>query len=371
MKKIKILYVGMSENLGGIETFLINIVRNMDFNLFEISFLVHDKNRICFKDEIFEKGCSVYEITRRTQNYYKYIRDLKKTFKENEFDYIHFNLMSFSCFEIIQLARKYSSAKIILHSHIAKDTDTSIKNKYLNKIGRFFIKRKDTYIKFACSKIAGEYMFKSFKNPDFIEVNNAIDVEKYKYDSSVRCKLRKKMEICDNETIIGHIGRFTEQKNHKFLIDVFKEYLKINPKSKLFLVGDGPKKNEIEGIVKKLGLEKKVFFLGIVDKINEIVQVFDAFLMPSLYEGLPFVLIEVQSSGLPCLISDTISAEANICDNNIVLSLSDTLVNWARQLDKLVNSEINRTFCNNVLKSSKFNLKNEIKYIEDIYIKNL
>ena len=372
MKKIKILYTGMSGNMGGIETFLINIIRNIDLNKFEISLLVYDSKNICFLSELKKYNVKIYEIHKRTKNYFKYISDAKKIFKEKDFDYIHFNLMSFSCFELIKLAQKYSKAQIILHSHIAQKTRTSIKNSILDEIGRNIVKNKDTYIKYACSKVAGDYLFNGFRNPEYIEINNAINIDNYIFNIENRKKIRTELGIKDDEILIGNIGRFVKQKNHKLLIKIYQQYVKKNKRSKLLLIGEGPLKDEIRCIVKKLQIENNVIFLERRNDVNVILQGLDIFIMTSLYEGLPFVLVEAQASGLPCVISNTISDEINITkESNVVIGLDCEVSYWCNQIEELYRKKINRASNGTVVENSKFNIKNEIKNIESNYIKFL
>ncbi len=373
MKKIKILLIGLSPNMGGIETYIINLYRNIDKKKFEISFLIFKGEKVCFYDELKQDGAIFFEIEKRTKNYFRFISDLKKVFKENEFDFIHFNLVDFSCFERILIAEKYSNAKIIIHSHIANNIAMKKKTNFLSKIGEYFIKKyEENYIKVACSKLAGDYMFKDFKNKDYLIFNNAIDVSKFKFDTKIREEKRKELGINKNTLVIGNIGRFVEQKNHELLIEIFYRLDKVIPNLELVLVGEGPLKADIEVKVKKYNLQNKVKFLGLRNDVNELLQVIDIFMMFSKYEGLPFVLIEAQAAGLPCYLSNTISEEVKLLDNTVFFDINN--------IDKLFNNvlinlndnkKIDRAEQSKVVLKSKYNIELEIKNVEKLYLDNI
>ena len=373
MKKIKILLVGLSSNMGGIETYLINMYRNINKEKFELSFLIFNGKNVCFHDELISNGVKFFKIEKRTKNYFKFISDLKKVFKENEFDYIHFNLVDFSCFERILIARKYSNAKIIIHSHIASNIAMKKKTNFLSKIGEYFIKKyENDYIKIACSKLAGDYMFKNFKNKDYFIFNNSIDVSKFKFNSKIREEKRKELGIKANSILIGNVGRFVEQKNHKLLIEVFNRLNKEFSNIKLILVGDGVLKKEIEDVVKKYNLQTKVKFLGLRNDVNELMQAMDIFMMFSKYEGLPFVIIEAQASGLPCYLSNTISNEVKLLDNTLFFDINNIYDLYNDILINLKNCKnINRIEQSKIVMKSKYNIEIEIKKIENFYIDNL
>lgn len=151
-RKLKVLFTGLSPNMGGIENFLINVYRNIDKEIIDISFLVFKGNKVCFYDELKASGVKFFEVTHRKQNYFKFIKDLKQIYANNDFDYIHFNLVDFNCPERITLANKYSKAKIIIHSHNG-NIERNIRNTLLHNIGKYRIEY--SYIRLACGEEAG------------------------------------------------------------------------------------------------------------------------------------------------------------------------------------------------------------------------
>ena len=247
------------------------------------------------------------------------------------------------------------------------------KTNFLSKIGEYFIKKyENDYIKIACSKLAGDYMFKNFKNKDYFIFNNSIDVSKFKFNSKIREEKRKELGIKANSILIGNVGRFVEQKNHKLLIEIFNRLNKEFSNIELILVGDGVLKKEIEDVVKKYNLQTKVKFLGLRNDVNELMQAMDVFMMFSKYEGLPFVIIEAQASGLPCYLSNTISNEVKLLDNTLFFDINNIGNLFNCILTNLKKcKDINRVEQSKIVMKSKYNIEIEIKKIENFYIDNL
>lgn len=372
MSKIKVLHVGLSSNMGGIETYLINMYRNIDKSKFEFSYLVFSGPKVCFYDELCETGCKIFSVEHRRNNYFKFLKEVKEVLKNNSFDYIHFHLMEFSCFEIILFANKYCSGKIILHSHIANDNKRSLKTSILNKIGEYLVSREDNYIKAGCSEDAGKFMFEKFKDKSFKILNNGIDLDKFIYNERIREEVRNNLGL-KNKIVIGHVGRFVKQKNHSQLVDIFYEVHKKNKDTVLLLVGQGPLLEEIKSKVNELGIQDSVNFIGVRNDINEIYQAIDIFLFPSLFEGLGFVLIEAQASGLPCFITDTLPDEVKVLDTTYSISLDEKNSFWAEKILDCSKSIASHTRhkVSEKMYNSNFNIRKEIKFVEKLYIDNI
>ena len=217
------------------------------------------------------------------------------------------------------------SAKVpvrIVHAHSTTNKQEKKKNlmkQVLRPFSKVFANRY-----FCCSELAGRWLFgnKIYNQGKVYLLNNAIDVEKFKYNEKARKAKRKELNIKDKDLVIGHIGRFVKQKNHEFLIDIFNEIHKQNKNTILLLAGDGPLKEEIQNKVKKIGLEKNVQFLGQRNDANELYQAMDAFVLPSLYEGLPVVGVEAQTAGLPCFFSTDMTKETKVLDSTKFIELS-------------------------------------------------
>ena len=190
---------------------------------------------------------------------------------------------------------------------------------------------------------------------------------KFIFDEEKRVKLRKEYNL-ENKFVIGNVARFMKQKNHIFMLELFKVILNKNPNSVLMFFGDGELQNEIKQKAKDLGIEKSVMFMGNVENVNEMYQVMDVFLLPSLFEGLPVVGIEAQTSGLKCFMSDTITNEVSITENVEFLSLkNDSLEKWADKI--LENIDYERKNMSKEIITAGYSIKEEAKKLQDIYLK--
>ena len=208
------------------------------------------------------------------------------------------------------------------------------------------------------------YGKKAFLRGQVYILNNAINLEKFKFDEHVRTVKRKKLEIDDNTLVVGHIGRFVTVKNHFFLIDIFNEIHKKNKNSILVLVGQGPLLEQVKEKVKDLGLEKKVKFLGHRNDVNELYQIFDVFIMPSFYEGLPVVGVEAQANGLLCIFSDAMTKETKLLEQTTFLNLEESPLIWAEYATK----KYKRSIAHNEIINKGFDIKKESIKLEKKYI---
>ena len=217
-------------------------------------------------------------------------------------------------------------------------------------------------IKLACSESAGKFLFG--RKQKFEIINNAIDVEKYIFDEKIRKSIREKYNA-RNKFVIGHVGRFDRAKNHRFILEIFEDILRKKENSELWLIGDGILKSEIEEIAKQKSIYQKIKFLGIKNNVNELMMGMDAFIFPSSYEGLGIVLIEAQTSGLVCTVSDRIQPEAIVTNNVNVLSLNDQLGKWSETIIKTYKTEGRKSIENK--KIDDFKIENLVKKMEKIY----
>ena len=256
----------------------------------------------------------------------------------------------------------------IAHSHSTTNKKEKKKN-LLKQVLRPFSKLFATdYM--CCSELAGRWLFgnKEYDKGNVYLLNNAIDLDKFKYDEKVRKEKRKELNISDDTLVIGHVGRFVEQKNHRFLIDIFNEVHKQKEDSILLLAGQGPLMEEMQEKVKALGIENSVKFLGQRNDINELYQAFDVFLLPSLYEGLPVVGVEAQATGLLCVLSDDMTKETKILQSTQFLSLNHKASEWA----KIILYKCRLDCCKDIFKEmseSGFNINVEANNLEKKYIK--
>lgn len=359
---VRILHIVTHMNRGGLETMLMNYYRNIDKSKVQFDFLVHRKEKSDYDDEIESLGGKIYHLPILNPLNLQYLRSLDKFFKEHkQYKIVHSHL---DCLSSIPLkyAKKNGVPFTIAHSHNAsqeKNLKYIIKILYKRKIPRYADEL------FACSKEAGKWMFNT---DDFIILNNAIDSKKYIYNEK-KSKDMKEILGLQNKFVVGHVGRFNKQKNHKFIISIFEELSKINDDAVLMLVGTGNLEEEIRRKVKDLNLNNKVLFLGVRDDIPNLMQAMDVFLMPSLYEGLPLVLVEAQSSGLECIISDTISKQVIITNNVEVISLDESSLEWSNRLNNY--RDYKRSNTSEEIKRNKFDIDINLKWLQSYYLKNI
>ena len=185
-------------------------------------------------------------------------------------------------------------------------------------------------------------------------LNNAVDLSVFDYDESARYEIRKQFDIPQNSTVIGHVGRFNTQKNHSFLIDVFQKYHRIHADSILLLVGNGTLENEVKNKVHQLGLKDNVVFTGVRNDIPQLLSAMDVFVFPSFYEGMPNTVIEAQATGLPCIISDRITKEADIAGLVTFKDIEESPIEWAEEIDKIEKTP--RISTTDIFKSKRYDI---------------
>lgn len=337
----RILCVVSSMDVGGAETFLMKIYRSLDITKYQMDFCVATNKPGFYDSEIIQRGGQIFRITAKTQNIFLYIKDLKKVFKSNKYVAVLRN--SASCFGALDLwiAKCCGVKKCILRSSNA-GIDSGKISRVLHLIFRIPL-TSVADIKIAPSRLAGTYTFgsKAVNNGKVVFLHNAVDTTLYTFNSQHRDALRNQLGVGD-KLVVGHIGRFNIQKNHKYLIEIFKQIKERNSNSVLLLIGKGELEQFIHDQVKNYGIEKDVLFLGIRSDIPEILMAMDVLVFPSLFEGMPNVVIEAQATGLPCVISDKITDEANITGLVKYLSIDDDPIEWALQaIDSIQSTRVN------------------------------
>ena len=350
---------------GGVEAVVMNYYRYIDRNKIQFDFICDDDSTCIPKEEIESLGGKVILIP-PYQKVFKYHKELKRVLKEGQYKIVHSHINALSVFSLCAA----KSAKIpvrIAHSHSTSNKKEWKKTLLKNMLRPFSKLFATDY--FCCSELAGRWLFgnKTYDQGKVYLLNNAIDVDKFKYNEKVRKTKRKELSIKDNEIVIGHIGRFVKQKNHEFLIDIFNEIHKQNKNTILLLAGDGPLKEEIENKVKELELDKFVKFLGQRNDANKLYQVMDAFVLPSLYEGLPVVGVEAQAAGLPCFFSTDMTKETKVLDTTEFIELTESPKDWASLILKKLKS-YKRTDATQEITNNSFNIKIESEKLEKKYL---
>lgn len=363
---IKILHVIDGLNAGGMESMLMNYYRHLDKKKYKIDFLVFHKEKCFFEDEIHCMGGNIYKITPRRENPYKNRKEVKEFFKKNKYDIIEFH-QGITYFYPLIMAKKYGNSIRIIHNHGINRKYLKNLKLYNNLYARKRISNLGTHY-FTCSMEVNNQLFSNnvIQHRKIFLINNAIDIEKYSFSMEDRKNIRKEFGIDNEIELLCHIGTFTEPKNHKFLLDIFAEYIKMSPKSLLMLVGTGILEEKIINRAKELGIIDRIILTGNRKDIEKILSASDKLVFPSLYEGIPLVLIEAQSSGLPIFISNTINQKCFVTNNGLVLELESSPKVWAERIYNYKNNSY-RNYYNKKMRESQFNIVNEAKKLDAIY----
>ncbi|MGG0845342.1 glycosyltransferase family 1 protein [Peribacillus simplex] len=359
---LRILHVVVNMNRGGAETLIMNLYRNMDRSKIQFDFLTSKEG--VFDNEILKLGGQIHRIPYISDvGHFAYKKHLDGFFRENAtYKVVHAHMDKMSGL-VLQSAKKAGIPKRISHSHSTHSEGSLPARLYKWYAGTLIISNATHF--FACSNKAAQWLFNK-KKTDILK--NGIDYEKFSFSLDIRKQIRRELNIDNNTFVLGHVGRFSRPKNHIFLIDIFADYVKQKENSILILVGDGPLCRGILEKVKDLNLERKVKFIGIRGDIDRILQAFDVFVFPSLYEGLPVSLIEAQAAGLPCLISDQISKEVDLGINLIqFLPITNSSV-WTSHLLKLISNNTNRSMQPEIFSKQGYSINETAKELKNIYI---
>lgn len=364
--KVKVLYFVDRMLRGGIQTFVIENLKHMDKKNLQIDFLLLDDGKVYeLEEELRNLGSTVYKLEgiwlKAPWDFVKYCRAIDKFFKEHhDYKVVHMHSSSKN-FMVLKKAKQYGIKIRVAHSH---NIDFQSKNKFKIIIGNLFkrpLKKYATHY-FACSKLAGEWLF---GNEKVTVIHNAVDYKKFKFNEMKRNELRKELGI-ENKLVIGNVGRFTNQKNHTFLIDIFEEIHKQNKNAVLMLVGNGEKEEEIRKKVEHLELQNNVLFLGFKNNVNEYMWTMDCFVFPSVFEGLGLVLIEAQAIGMKCFTSkDVVPKEAQVSELLEYISLEKTAKEWA---EIILKKDLTRIDIKQDLEDKKYLIEQTAEELEKFYL---
>lgn len=358
----KILVVGLTDNLGGIESFFMTYYRRLDKKKFHFDF-VTIFSRIAFQEELEKDGCKIYQLPNFKRHPYRYQKALRKMMMENQYDVVHVNMLSAANILPLKVAHFLGVSKIIAHSHNSNIPKGIVRKILHHKNQKKISKYATTLV--ACSKKAGNWLFG--EEADFLILHNAVEVDRFKYNKDNRRKIRERLKIGDSY-LIGHIGRFCEQKNQEFIIEILKKCNDENKNIKLLMIGSGKDKEKIKRKVELLNLEEYVLFLDNTLDVYQYYSAFDLLIMPSKFEGLVIVGVESQANGLPTLFSSTISKEIKANDNVEFLDIDDATI-WKdkilslAKMDKMQSRKLNRK----KFKEAGYDIDSQVKNLERIY----
>lgn len=369
-KPVRIAHIIGKLNAAGVEAVVNNYYKNIDHNKYQFDYYIDSDSSCKPPQEMIDMGARYFVIP-PYQHLFSHIKTLVRFFKENNYLIVHSGMNTLA--PISLFAAWIAGVPIRINHNHSTAGKGEFKRNCLKYCLRPFAKVFANYY-CACSKYAGIWLFgKNFFNSGKVTVfNNAVDTSKFAFSTSNRDKLRKELGI-SNKYVIGHIGRFTKQKNHYFLIDIFEQYYKKNSNAVLLLVGIGELQDEIKDAVKKKKLEDAVIFLGKRSDVDELYSAMDLFVLPSLYEGLPVVGVEAQVSGLPCIFSNEITREVAITENVYFLPIDGSVSDWCSQITNFENLDLKRDKLK--LKDCSFDIKvqanNLVEYYDECIMKYL
>ncbi len=364
---IRVLEVLAGMNRGGVETTLMNIFRSIDREQVVLDFLLTTDKECDYSAEIRELGGKIYFVPNRKEGFTKNRKALDEFFKSHpEYKIVHMHGASLTYIEPLKAAKRAGVPVRIIHSRNTQQSGSKL-HVLLHYWHQRQIKDVATHY-FACSGLARDWMYgKRIPKDECRIINNGIISRKFVFDEAVRKQVRGELGLGNNEFAVVNVGRLADQKNHGFLLDVFKEIVKINPDSKLFLIGEGPNRGKIEEKIREYKLNDKVQLLGVRGDINVLLQGMDLFLMPSLYEGLPGSVVEAQGSSLPCLLSDTITKEVAITNLVQYMSLQDDAAKWAETAEEMWKNSGRRNTREEIVDAG-FDMENIAAEMQQFYL---
>lgn len=356
MKIIRVLHIFNELSNDGNCHFVMNYYRYIDRTKIQFDFLVSTPDKGYFEDEIISMGGRVYHITPKRH----LIRNLYETssvVRKNHYDIVHRHTGNAIAYLDLRAAKIGGAKHLIIHSH---------NNLAGNMLSHNLSKRLFVFdcTRLACSREAGEFLF---GNKSFEVIPNAIECSKFAYSKEKRGKLRRELGIIESKKVIGHVGRFEEQKNHKKLLEIFAAYSHQNTDSLLICVGDGSLIKNMKEYTGELGINERVLFLGSRADIPELMCVFDCFLFPSLYEGFGIVLLEAQASGLPCVVSDRVPKEVDLTGSIAFVSLESGVEQWVEKIEEALKEKERQNGCRKVV-AAGYDLQSSAKDVQKFYL---
>ncbi len=358
---IRVLHMIASLEMGGSQSMVMNIYRHINREKVQFDFIVDHTKYDDYRNEIEQLGGKIYILpTFKGKNYFEIKRAWNDFFnKHPEYRILHTHSRSYASI-YLPIAKKHGLVTIA-HSH-STSNGKNLKSR-IKDIMQLPIRFQADYM-FACSLEAGEWLFgeKAVKTERFKIIPNAIDASKFGFNPDIRKRVRSEWGLGDS-FVIGHVGRMMAPKNHFFLLNCFAEFKKDNSNSKLLLVGDGELSQEIKDFAKEIGVLQDTIFVGNTVTPQDYYQAMDCFVFPSLWEGFGMCVIEAQTSGLPCLVSDVVPKSADLGTGLVsFVSLDEGPTHWAKMIKKC-----ERTDNSVIVAESNFDINNSAKKLQLFY----
>lgn len=359
----RILYISHFLNVAGTESFMMNTYRRLDRQRYAVDFLIFDSAETDYTREVTANGDRLYRLPSRRDGLRKYLSALRDFFAQHaaEYDVVHWCTGNLSTIAPIAMAKRYGIPIRIAHAH--STSCVGWHNQLLHRLNKYRIDGLCTE-RLACSTAAADFFYGKRKSTI---IRNGIETDRYAYHPAIRAEVRQSLGIADGEKVIGHVGRCDRVKNHHRLLEVFATAVKMGVADRLLMIGQGETETEIQAQIEALGIAERVIWIRQSREVNRYMQVMDIFVMPSVFEGLPFVLVEAQAAGLPCVLSDTIQSDSRINSNVIFLPLTETDTVWAEAIRRFTTEErIDRV---KTVQDAGYDIQTTIQQLEKIYNK--
>ena len=358
-----IMFLCCNFTFGGVEQYILNVIDNIDRNKYNISVMLPANMVYDNENVLYSRNVPVYKLTESKMS--DKLREFQSIIQSEKINIVHITL-GYSAFTYAKAALKTKVDKVIIHSHTSKSGNENINliNKIARKIyflyaNRFICKKT---VNLACSDLAAKYLFSKSTKVEIVW--NGIDIDKFR-NAQEDEKIYNKYGIDKNKINILTVGRMDNQKNPMFLIKVFNELVNINKNYNLVYVGSGPLKEQIYNLEKSLKLKDYIVHIPHTNEVSKLMKCCNAFLLPSLYEGLGIVVIEAQASGLRCFCSDKVPSLAD-CGNCRYIDLGENERVWAKIIDDEINNS-EASFITDKAKLNKYSIKTTVKRLEQIY----
>lgn len=365
VKKIKVLVIAASLRIGGAEKVARDIALYADPEKYEFHYVVFGEEIGAYEHQLQEKGCTIFHLAEPSDSYPQFLKELRKLMKTQRYDIVHAHNM-FNC-GFSMLVAKISGVTIrITHSHSALVNGGGLMKTAYEKLMRFLILTCSTDL-VGCGEKAGRRLFgeKAWAKRGNL-ILNGIDVAAFSYDEQKRAAIRESLGLA-GRFVLGHAGHLAEVKNQSFLLDLMPEVQKRRPDAALLLLGEGEDRPMLEQKIQDMGLKNHVIMAGNVTNVADYLSAMDVFVFPSLYEGLPLSILEVQANGLPCVISTGVPEDVFLTDLLKPRALSDPKKNWVEAILSARRGETENY--NRLLRNSDYAVEQSMGKIYRIYDK--
>ena len=360
MAPVRVLQVVPAMNAGGMENFIMNVYRAIDRQRVQFDFLYHFDMPCFFDEEITALGGQITKLTvRQDLNLPRYLHQLNQFFSDHpEYKVVHGHYSGFGMF-YNHVARRHGVPVRAGHSHNTSSERSLIGLLDASMSWFFNFELTD---RFACGQDAGKALF---RGKPFVFLPNGVDAAAFAFDPARRETMRASFGFLPEHRVLGHVGRFNQQKNHGYLLEIFAALAARCPEARLLLVGTGPLEEEVRRKAETLGLTDKVVFAGLRRDTAACYDAMDAFLLPSLFEGLPVTMVEAQAAGLPCYVSDVVDRSAAIADGVQFLPLNNAPA-WAEVLEAPLPGRNPRAL--EQVRAAHYDIVDTARYLQRFYL---